>query len=135
MWPKLHYRETERARNKCKYTRYFYQYISVMHTLWLVYNAFAYVLTRQNGWILNKWTLILKAFYYRPHTTVKNARNMKSVSQTKLPYLEKIFKFWTHKLEELSFLKMFISFENQYLAVFCVKWISFFLEFLMLSEV
>ena len=29
---------------------------------------------------------------YRPHTTVKNAKNMKSVSQAKLPYFEEIFK-------------------------------------------
>ena len=33
-----------------------------------------------------------KAFDYRPHTTVKNTRNVKSVSRAKLPYFERIFK-------------------------------------------
>ena len=49
---------------------------------------------------------------YRPHTTVKNARSMKSVSRSKLPFVQ----------QELPFLQMFISFANQNLAVFCVKW-------------
>ena len=30
---------------------------------------------------------------YRPHTRVKIAKNMKSVSWSKLPYFEEIFKF------------------------------------------
>ena len=46
----------------------------------------------------------------RPHTTVKNARNMKSVSQAKLPYFEEIFK-----------LQMFISFAYKNLVVVYVK--------------
>ena len=29
---------------------------------------------------------------YRPHTTAKHARNIKSVSQAKVPYFEVIFK-------------------------------------------
>ena len=35
--------------------------------------------------------------------------------------LEGIFKLWTHNQQELPFLKMFISFTNQNLAVLCVK--------------
>ena len=71
----------------------------------------------------------------RPHTIVKNARNMKSVSQAKLPpYFEGIFKFWTHEQQELPFLQMFISFGNQNLAVLCRKRFSSFLEFFMLYE-
>ena len=35
---------------------------------------------------------ILVLSNYRPHTTVKNARNMKSVSQAKPPYFEGIVK-------------------------------------------
>ena len=72
---------------------------------------------------------------YRPHTTVKNARNMKSVAQAKLPYFEEIFKLWTREEQELPFLQILISISNQDLAVLCVKRISFFLEFLMLYEV
>ena len=34
---------------------------------------------------------------YRPYTTGKNARNMKSVSQAKLPYFEGTFELWTHE--------------------------------------
>ena len=33
-----------------------------------------------------------KIFFNRPHTTVKNARNLKSVSQVKPPYFKGIFK-------------------------------------------
>ena len=33
----------------------------------------------------------------RPHTTVKNARNLKSVSKAKPPNFEGIFKFWRHE--------------------------------------
>ena len=68
----------------------------------------------------------------RPHTTRKNARNMKSVSQTKLPFFEGIFKLWTHKQQQLPFLQMFISIACQNIAVLCVKRISFFLEIFML---
>ena len=32
----------------------------------------------------------------RPQPTIKNARNMKSVSRAKRPYFEGIFKLWTH---------------------------------------
>ena len=75
---------------------------------------------------------------YRPRTTVKNARSMKSVSraklayfkgifklwthdQQKLPYFERIFKLFTHDQQDLPFLQMFISFANKNLAVLCVK--------------
>ena len=58
---------------------------------------------------------------YRPHTTVKNARNLKSVSQAKPPYFEGIFKLWTHEQQELPFLQMFIRFAHQNLTIFCVK--------------
>ena len=58
---------------------------------------------------------------YRPHTTVKNARNMKSVSQAKLSYFEEIFKLWAHEQQELPCFQMLISFANQNLAVLCVK--------------
>ena len=77
---------------------------------------------------------------YRPHTTVKNARNVKSVAQAKLPYFEEIFKLWTREKQELPFLQILISISNQDLAS-CfrretvVKWISFFLEYLMMSIV
>ena len=60
-------------------------------------------------------------YYHRQHTTVKNAINMKSDAQAKLPYFEGIVK-----LQELPFLQMFISFAFQNLAVLCVKRISFF---------
>ena len=40
----------------------------------------------------------------RPHTSVKNARNMKSDSQAKLPYFERIFKIWTHEVLERAVL-------------------------------
>ena len=70
---------------------------------------------------------------YRPHTTVKNAINMKSVSREKIPHFEGIFKHWTHDQEDLPFLQMFISFASQNLAVLCVKrrWngFSFFWNF------
>ena len=61
---------------------------------------------------------------------MKKARNMKSVSQAKLPYFEGIFKLWKHEQQELPFLQMFISFAKQNLAVLCVKRISFFLVLL-----
>ena len=63
----------------------------------------------------------LLLFIYRPHTTVKNARNMKSLSRAKLPYFEGIFNLWTHDQEDLTFLQIFISFANQNIAVLCVK--------------
>ena len=63
----------------------------------------------------------IKCTHYRPHTTVKNARNMKSVSQAKLPYFEGIFKLWKHEQQELPSLQMFISLVNQNLALLCVK--------------
>ena len=59
---------------------------------------------------------------YRPHTKVKNARHRKSVSHTKLPFFEGIFKLWTHEQQELPFLQLFISFAYQNLAILCVKW-------------
>ena len=37
---------------------------------------------------------------YRPHTTVKNAKNLESISQTKPPYFEGIFKLWTHTVSD-----------------------------------
>jgi len=52
---------------------------------------------------------------------VKNARNMKSVSQATLTYYEGIFKLSTQEQQELLFLQIFISFANQNLAVLCVK--------------
>ena len=55
---------------------------------------------------------------HRPHKTVKNAINMKSVSRAKLPFFEGIFKLWTLNQQELLFLQMFISFTNQNQAVF-----------------
>ena len=64
------------------------------------------------AWIIN---------HYRPHTTIKNVRNMKSISQAKLPYFEEIFKIWTHEQQELPFLQIFTSFAYQNLAVLCVK--------------
>ena len=62
------------------------------------------------------WTKTFQRFQrneYRPHTIVKNLRNMKSVSHAKLPYFAGILTFWTQEQqEELSFLQMFISFAN-----------------------
>ena len=60
-------------------------------------------------------------YWYRTHTIVKNAWNMKSVSQAKLAYFEGIFKLWTHEQQELPFRQMSISFSYQNLAVLCVK--------------
>ena len=48
--------------------------------------------------------------YNRPHTTVKNAINLKSVLHEKVPYFE-----------ELPFFQMFISFTYQSLAVLYVR--------------
>ena len=58
-------------------------------------------------------TFCFYSFDYRPHTTVKNARNIKSVSHAKLPYFEGIFKLWLVEQQELPFLQMFISFACQ----------------------
>ena len=57
----------------------------------------------------------------RLHTTVKNARNRKSVSRGKLPYFEGIFKLWTPDQQDLPFLQMFIIFVKQNLPVLCLK--------------
>ena len=53
---------------------------------------------------------------------MKNTRKIKSVSQAKLPYFERIFKLLTHDQQEL----MFSSFAYQNLAVLCVKRIFIF---------
>ena len=74
-------------------------------------------------------------WFNRPHTTVKNERNLKSVSQVKPPYFEGFFKLWKHEQQELPFLQMFIRFVHQNLTIFFVTRISFFLEILMLYEV
>ena len=84
-----------------------------------IWMSFRRTLFRQ--WTSYKKSSMLYKKTYRPHTTVKNARNMKSVSQAKLPYFKGIFKLWTHEQQELPFLQMFISFANQNLAVLCVK--------------
>ena len=59
--------------------------------------------------------------HHRPHTTVKNSRNMESFSRAKLPYFEWIFRIWTREQQELPFLQIFITYANQNLAVLCVK--------------
>ena len=58
---------------------------------------------------------------FRPHTTMKNARNIKSIFRAKLPYFEGFFKLWVHDQQKLPFLQMLISFANQNLVVLCVK--------------
>ena len=57
----------------------------------------------------------------RPHTTVTNARNLKSVSQAKPPYFDGIFKLSTHEHLELPFLQIFIRFAHQSLTISRVK--------------
>ena len=77
--------------------------------------------------------------YSRPHTTVKNARNTKSVSQEKLPYFEGIFELLTHEQQELPSLlnvhQYCIRKSSCFMRETAVKRILFFLEIFVLYEV
>ena len=59
---------------------------------------------------------------YRHNTTLKTARNMKSVSQTKVLNFKEIFTFWTHEQQDLTLLQPLIIFASQNLAALSVKW-------------
>ena len=76
---------------------------------------------------------------YRPHTTVTNARNLKSVSQSKLAYFEEIYKLWTHepRIPVLSsnIHQFCIPNSSCFMRETAAKQISLFLKILMLYEV
>ena len=71
----------------------------------------------------------------RPHTTVKNARNLKFVSQAKPPYFERIFKLSMLEQQDSSNVHQVCTPKsNNFLRETAVKRISIFLEILMLYE-
>ena len=89
---------------------------------------------RTNEYWFGTFALTTIYSHYRPHTTRKNSRNMKSVSRGNLPYFEGNFKLWTQGQQDLPFLQIFISFANQiksncFMRETAVNRISLFLEF------
>ena len=58
----------------------------------------------------------------RHHTTLKNQRNMKSVSRAKMLDCKVNIEFWKHEeQQELTLFQYLIIFASQSLAVLCVK--------------
>ena len=81
-----------------------------------------------------KSEIVVYGVYCRPQTTVKNARNKKSVSQAKLPFFRRDFQ--TLRTALSSNVHQFCKPKSScFMRERAVKRISFFLEFLMLYEV
>ena len=80
------------------------------------------------------WFLSKGKNTYRPHTTVKNARNMKSVLRAILPYFERDLRHLNTRAARTALSSNFDQFCKPKLSCFmretAVKRVSFFLEFL-----